>query len=179
MTDEMMNLRAFVEKTPDADILREMIGFAARAADGARGWRQDRRGTWRALARPARAAQRLSRQRLGDACRDGGAAHSQASHGELLSLVPGAAAAGREGADRGHPGSLRPRDLDALGRRSGQSDGRLARASPRARSPACARRSTRRSRRSSIGRSRAIGPTSGSTRPTSRSAATIASSRSR
>lgn len=29
MTDEMMNLRAILEKSPDADLLREMIGLAS------------------------------------------------------------------------------------------------------------------------------------------------------
>jgi transposase-like protein len=29
MTDEMVTLRSMVEKAPDADLLREMIGFAA------------------------------------------------------------------------------------------------------------------------------------------------------
>ena len=29
MTDEMMSLRALLERAPDADFLREMIGFAA------------------------------------------------------------------------------------------------------------------------------------------------------
>lgn len=29
MTDDMMSLRSLLEKPPDADLLREMIGFAA------------------------------------------------------------------------------------------------------------------------------------------------------
>jgi len=29
MTDDMMTLRALIEKAPDADLLREMIGFPA------------------------------------------------------------------------------------------------------------------------------------------------------
>lgn len=64
MTDDMMNLRTLVEKTPDADLLRKMIGFAAQrlmeleveCQTGAAYGEKPERGP----------AQRLSRSDLGD-----------------------------------------------------------------------------------------------------------------
>ena len=136
-----------------------------RAPDGARGAGPDRRRLWRESAGSAGAAQRLPRSGLGDPGRHGRAAHPQAQEGQLLPGLPGAAAGGREGAHGGDPGGLRAGHLDPLGRR-GWSRRSAWPGSPRARSAACATRSTSGCGPSSSARSKGTGPICGSMRPT-------------
>ena len=83
MTEEMMSLKGLIEKASDADILREMISFAAErlmelevgALTGAL------RGEKR---RPPGAAQWLSRPDMGDARRQCRIAYPQAADRQLF-----------------------------------------------------------------------------------------------
>ena len=125
MTDDMMTLRTLLEKSSDADLLREMIGFSAQrlmelevrgltgAEHGERSVdRIDHRNGYRERAWETRAG-------------TGRAQDSEAPERLLLPRLPGAPADGREGARGSDPRGLCPgistRSVDDLVQAMGMS----------------------------------------------------------
>ena len=117
MTDDKIALRELLEKGSDTTLLREMIGFAAQRLMELETETPVRRRPRRAQRGPDQPPQRLSRPRLGDPCWDRRIAHPETAPWQLLPRLSGATPDGREGADRGDPGSLCPGHLDPLGGR--------------------------------------------------------------
>ena len=81
MTDDRIALRELLEKSADADLLREMIGFAAERLMELEVQGLTGAGYGERSAGPPDPAQRVPREGLGDPRRDRGAAHPQAQEG--------------------------------------------------------------------------------------------------
>ena len=127
MTQDMMTLRALLEKSSDADLLREMIGFTAERlmaleVEGLTGAGHGERSADRITHRNGY-RDRSWETRAGTV----ELKIPKLRKGELLPGLPGAAADGREGAGCGDPGGLHPGGVDPLGRRSGSGDGDVGR----------------------------------------------------
>ena len=127
MTQDMMTLRALLEKISDADLLREMIGFTAERlmaleVEGLTGAGHGERSADRITHRNGY-RDRSWETRAGTV----ELKIPKLRKGKLLPGLPGAAADGREGAGCGDPGGLHPGGVDPLGRRSGSGDGDVGR----------------------------------------------------
>ena len=113
MTDDMMTLRGLLEKSSDADLLREMIGFAAERlmaleVEGLTGAAHGERSPDR-ITRRNGYRERSWRTRAGTVA-------LKIAQGELLPRLPGTPSDRREGAHGGDPGGLYQGRIDPLGR---------------------------------------------------------------
>ena len=116
MTDPMMEVRSLVEKTPDADILRDMISFAAERrmemeVGGLTGAPYGEKS-------PARLVQRNGHRERDWQTRAGTVELRipPLAQRQLLPRLPRTAPDGREGADRCHSGGLYLGHIEPLGR---------------------------------------------------------------
>lgn len=159
MTDEMMNLRALLKKSPDADLLREMIGFASQRL------MELEVGGMTGAAYGEKCAERLA-QRNGYRERDW---QTWAGTVELRrgSYFPGFLEP-RRIAEKALTAVIQEAYIQGISTRSVDDLVRAWAAAgfPRARCRGCARRSTIGSTRFWIGRSKVTGHICGSTRPT-------------
>ena len=176
MTDEMMDLQALLEKAPDADFLREMIGFTAQrlmelevsgltgAAHGERSAeRTNHRNGYRERDWETRAGTvelRIPKLRRGSYF-PGFLEPRRMAEKALAAVIQEAYVQG-----------VSTRSVDELVKAMGMSGISKSESLPLRRrgSADCAARSTARSPRSSIDRSKANGPISGWMPPTSKSA---------
>ncbi len=185
MTDEMIALRALVEKSPDTDLPREMIGFAAHRlmeleVEGLTGAGHGERS-------PDRITQRNG-YRERDWETRAGTVELRIPKLRRGSYFPAfleprrmAEKALTAVVQEAYFHGVSTRSVDELVRAMGMTGISKSQGLPLRRrgSPGCAPRSTIRSRPSSIGRSKAIGPICGSMPLTSKAAAAGACSRPR
>src|SRR5215213_6447817 len=135
MTDEKMALLDLIEKSADADLVRDMLGFAAErlmeAEVGAR------TGAAHGVRDPARQVQRNGYRERAWETRAGriDLAIPRLRKGSYFPSFLEAPAHGGEGADRGHPGGLHPGCVDPRRGRLGAGDGRVGRLQERGQPP--------------------------------------------
>src|SRR4051794_19118270 len=125
MTDDKVALLELIEKSADADLVREMLGFAAERLMEAEV--QVRAGAAHGVRDPARVVQRNGYRERAWETRAGRIelAIPRLRRGSYFPLLPGAPPDGGEGAHGGDPGGVHPRRLHPGRRRPGQGDGRL------------------------------------------------------